>query len=80
MVQGEPSAEMSELKKYFHRKNMPIMREYMPSKYVRVRNRVKLILEERYKRKYGKKRKITNQAVNEAITDRITELLLNGRF
>ena len=71
---------MSQLKKYFHRKNLPIAREYMPSKYVKVRNRVKIILEARYKKKYGKRRKITNQAVNEAITDRITELLINGRF
>lgn len=79
MVQGELS-KMSELKKYFHRKNMPIIREYMPSKYLKVRNRVKKILEDRYSRKYRKKRKITNQAVNEAISDRITELLQNGRF
>ena len=79
MVQGEHS-KMSQLKKYFHRKNLAITREYMPKKYVGVRNRVKLILEARYKRKFGKKRKITNQAVNEAITDRIQELLINGRF
>jgi len=80
MVQGEYTEQMTQLKKYFHRKNLPIVREYMPSKYLKVRNRVKSILEDRYKRKYGKRRKITNQAVNEAISDRITELLQNGRF
>jgi len=71
---------MTELKKYFHRKNMPIVREYMPKKYIAIRNKIKITLETKYKRKFGKVKKITNQAVNEAIVDRIKELLLNGRF
>ena len=59
---------------------MPVVREYMPIKYTALRNKIKFILEERYKRKYGKRKKATNQAINEAITDRIMELLLNGKF
>lgn len=71
---------MSELKKYFHRKNMPVVREYMPKKYLNIRNVVKKILQDKYAKVYKKKRKLTNQAVNEAITDRVRELLQDGKF
>jgi hypothetical protein len=71
---------MSQLKKYFHLKGIMTRRDYIPSKGVRIKNNVKRMLEERYKRKFGKRKPLTNQATYLAIFDRVEELLQDGKF
>jgi hypothetical protein len=71
---------MSQLKKYFHIKRISVQRDYIPAKGVRIKNTVKKMLQDQYKRKYKKKRCITNQATYLAIFDRVEELLQDGKF
>jgi len=69
---------MSQLKKYFQKKRINIKRVYVANKLDREVKIAKSILQDRYKRKYGKRRILTYQATTDAVADRIKELRQNG--
>ena len=71
---------MSQLKKYFHKKRINVKRTYISNKLDRAIRMSKSILEQRYKRRYGKRRGLTYQATSDAVGDRIIELMQNGKW
>jgi len=71
---------MSELKKYFHKKRISIKRTYISNKLDRAIRISKAMLEQNYKKKYGKKSVLTYQATSEAVGDRIIELIQDGKW
>ena len=71
---------MSELKKYFHRKRLNVKRSYISNKMDRAIRMSKSMLEQKYRKKYGRKRILTYQATTDAVGDRIIELIQNGKW
>ena len=71
---------MTELKKYFHKKRLPVRRSYISTKLDLAIKKSGLMLEQKYKLKYKKKRNITYQSASEAVGDRIIELIQDGRW
>jgi len=71
---------MSELRKYFQKKNLRVSRGYISKKLDFEIRKTKELLEKRYKAKYGKRKNMTYQASSEAVADRIRELRYNGKW
>lgn len=71
---------MSELKKYFHRKRIPVKRVLIANKLDRAIRTSQSLLEMKYARKYGKRKNLTYQAASEAVGERIIELIQDGRW
>jgi len=71
---------MSELKKYFHKKRINIKRVYISNKLDRAIRVSKSMLEQTFKKKFGKRGVLTYQATSDAVGDRIIELIQDGKW
>ena len=71
---------MSQLKKYFQSKRIGIKRKYISNKLDKAIIISQKMLQDRYKKKYGKRRVLTYQATTSAVGDRIIELIQNGKW
>jgi len=72
--------KMSQLKKYFQKKNLTVRRIYVSYKLYRVIILSKKMMEERYKKKYGKRKTLTFQSASEAVGDRCMEVIQSGKW
>jgi len=71
---------MSELKKYFNKKRIPVKRSYISSKLDLAIRKSGLMLEQKYRVKFKRRGNITYQSASEAVGDRIIELIQDGKW
>lgn len=71
---------LNKLKSYFFKQKVSTTRPFISKKLDFEIRKTKQLLESRYRKAFGKSRKLTYQSSSEAVADRIRELRYNGKW